>query len=335
MCHKASLAKEGDYIRVLLGDSDLFVCNISGVVRCFVNKCPHRGARIVTQGGGATRLICPYHGWVFREEETIVPRSETFADSLCKPKEARLEEWLVEEVGQLVFVANKPYFDLDEQIEEGLLRDLKGLGQIISEEHCRNEIMFTAPWQVAVENALESYHINKIHGKTLVKVRLDDGVDTMFRWSSLWQAQSNDKRIELLARLARGNEESNGLVTSGYSSVYLFPFSMISTTGGLSFSFQLYQPTGDRPDRQTVLTTSLYTREPKSSRLKDRLLEFYDSTATFNHQVFQEDADICGTIGVDSWSSGRPRYHSRLEDKIVHFRDMCRAVERTAQCVDK
>lgn len=326
VCHKSSVPQNGSYLRVHLGQYDLFIHNTNGRLSCYVNKCPHRGSRIVSSLSGSSALQCPYHGWSFQPHRTCVPRSDTFSSSI-DPTKARLDQWYLEEVSGFIFVALNPAIPLAHQIGHNVSDLLSRLGTSIAVCHTSQIIDFTSPWVLAVENALESYHVPKVHPSTLGRVGLSDGVDSLWPWASLWSSPISNKR---LARLSSLLSESLLLShkTSGYFSLYIFPFSMLSSTESLSFSLQLYQPSLSITDAKTSLLTSLYIPSIIDSRKRQSILDFYQATAATNTRIFQEDATVSSLVDPCSWSDQPLPYITTLEAKIDHFRQCCRKVQR-------
>lgn len=56
-----------DYFSGFIGRVPIIVSRDGeGVLRCFVNACPHKGVRLVQKlCGNARRHVCPYHSWTF------------------------------------------------------------------------------------------------------------------------------------------------------------------------------------------------------------------------------------------------------------------------------
>ena len=51
---------------------------------------------------------------------------------------------------------------------------------------------------------------------------------------------------------------------------------------------------------------------------------FFDSSVQVNRQVFEEDHSICKTMAFDSRTMHPLKYPSAEEEKIEHFRQLCR-----------
>src|SRR5712692_6370397 len=62
------ISNAGDYfLRNFAGESVIITRDTGGVARAFFNVCRHRGTRMCTvpQGAFAGRISCPYHGWAY------------------------------------------------------------------------------------------------------------------------------------------------------------------------------------------------------------------------------------------------------------------------------
>jgi hypothetical protein len=195
--------------------------------------------------------------------------------------------------------------------------------------HSSQIVEYEAPWMIAVENALESYHVSRVHPKTLGSVGLDDGSNTFWDWVSMWHASSANKKIARLSALV-GSSVSLEYKRSGYMSLYLFPFSMLSSTESLSYALQFYQPSLDVSDGKTSLLTSLYTPSIADERMRDSVEGFYQATAEMNKRIFEEDAGVSSLVSIESWSDQPLAYASSLEEKINHFRGCCRKIQASA-----
>ncbi len=333
VCHRSSISGHGSYLGVRLGRYDLFVHNHQGELSCYVNKCPHRGARIVASTSGSSSLQCPYHGWSFQPSSTSVPRLDTFNNSPLDPRQARLDCWFLEDCHGFIFIALKPLFSLVDQIGLDSWHLLEQIGDSIQKCHSTQIIEYKTPWMLAVENALEPYHVSKVHPGTLGIVGLDDGVNTLWSWSSLWHASSANTKLSRISSLIGKSLDIRDRV-GGYRSLYIFPFSMLSSTESLSFALQLYQPSSLGEQAHTSLLTSLYVPSIKDDRMRDSVEKFYHSTSEMNLKIFKEDARISSLVSPDSWSIKSIPYVSTLELKINHFRSCCeKALFMSGECV--
>ncbi|HEX2793718.1 MAG TPA: aromatic ring-hydroxylating dioxygenase subunit alpha [Croceicoccus sp.] len=159
------LRKVGDYrLWDKLGVPLLLVRGQDEKIRAFYNTCRHRGAPVVRDDAGNTRLLrCQYHSWSYGLDGTLkgVPDERDFP---CLDKADRgLIEAACDVWGGWVFV------NLDMDAEP--LHDY--LGPLVSELDCVGmeklrtvhvqEYHIACNWKVAMDAFLEVYHINTIH----------------------------------------------------------------------------------------------------------------------------------------------------------------------------
>src|SRR3546814_10572239 len=111
----------GDFVTRRVAGRDLVLSRDStGVMRCFLNACPHRGAKIVREKtGNARSFTCIYHAWQFNNAGKLIGLNgpETYApdfkaDPLHQLQPVRSEEHTSElqslmRISYAVFCLNK------------------------------------------------------------------------------------------------------------------------------------------------------------------------------------------------------------------------------------
>jgi nitrite reductase/ring-hydroxylating ferredoxin subunit len=138
-----------------------------GTLRAFVNACRHRGMRVASGRGNASRvLVCPYHSWSYDDEGRLsaIPGKEGFADV---PQESlRLASLPVHEEAGLVYVGFAPGVPNATQLG-GAESELGtfALGSYHQVE--RREHRFAANWKLTVDSFMEAYHLHFLHADTL------------------------------------------------------------------------------------------------------------------------------------------------------------------------
>lgn len=73
LCLEVEIPAPGDYRTTFVGDMPVIVVrDTEGGVRCFENRCVHRGALIALDDGGNTRdFQCAYHAWTYDLEGNL------------------------------------------------------------------------------------------------------------------------------------------------------------------------------------------------------------------------------------------------------------------------
>jgi len=80
VCHVEKLREPGAYLAVEVAGRPIVVLrDRDGVLRAFYNVCKHRAHHLLTGEGVASRIMCPYHAWVYRLDGQLVraPHTET------------------------------------------------------------------------------------------------------------------------------------------------------------------------------------------------------------------------------------------------------------------
>lgn len=142
----------------------------TGRFRAFVNVCRHRGARVLEEPGMHRRIACPYHGWTYDSDGTLVSITGSAGfhglDTGCRS----LEELPADEAGGILFV--KPRigaqpFSAEEHLC-GLAPELDSWG-IGEQMHFEDRVLLDRPmnWKTAMDTFGEVYHFAFAHRETL------------------------------------------------------------------------------------------------------------------------------------------------------------------------
>jgi phenylpropionate dioxygenase-like ring-hydroxylating dioxygenase large terminal subunit len=326
--HRRELANDGDFIKFEGVSGEIVLFNDSGEIVAFDNTCPHRGARIYTDEHGNRPATCGYHGWTHKNGTIIVPEKARFKS--CDIDRARFNTFQVDWCGDFAFFAIKPRTSLYDQL--GKSADiLENISFNIDQRLDLNRYDYECYWPLAVENALEPYHIAAVHTETLATLQLGDGENVFDGANSIWYAALGNAR--LASQLSRLRKLFNiDYQYEGYMSLYIFPFTMISSTYGYSYSLQNFFPCA-HGDSRTRFTSRLYASNTLNENAARVLDSFFQSTVRMNRQVFEEDHEICKLLPKESWSMSPLRFPSEAEVKIDHFRQSCRAVGETSLAV--
>jgi len=149
-----------------------------GVLRCFLNACPHKGARIASQHSGNAKLfVCPYHSWTFASSGEN--RAVKWEKAGCYGEGFHKEDHNLHPIakfgeyrGFLFGSLNPDVSELEEHLGEA--RHIIDLAADQSEEGLevvpgRVRFTFAANWKMQVENCSDQYHFTSTH-PSLIKV---------------------------------------------------------------------------------------------------------------------------------------------------------------------
>jgi phenylpropionate dioxygenase-like ring-hydroxylating dioxygenase large terminal subunit len=149
-----------------------------GSLKGFVNACRHRGAPVVAPGASETRprISCPYHGWVYDLDGSLVARpyaEEAFADA--PTADCSLRPIAVAEGYGLIFAQADG--------GEGLTADsaLKGAEVELADYGLEDFVLVEARentwdfyWKLCLDTFAESYHIRALHKNSIAPTCLSE-----------------------------------------------------------------------------------------------------------------------------------------------------------------
>jgi len=165
------LPEAGDYKAMTVMETPIILCrNDQGSVKCFLNACRHRGARLCEDGRSSSRVFaCPYHAWTYDRDGSLIGiyAAETFGE--LDYSQHGLTELPCEERSGLIWVSLTPHahFDLDEWLGD-FAAELDTLA--LTDWHLHESRVLKSPgWKITMDGYLEAYHHNLVHGKTVGK----------------------------------------------------------------------------------------------------------------------------------------------------------------------
>ena len=199
--HASALPRPGDYLLYnAAGEQIVVVRGRDGQVRAFFNVCRHRGSRICLEPRGNVRtLTCPYHGWVYDLEGSLVHAPLMAAD--FDKRDWPLHRCRVRLWEGLIFVCLAAEGDGDVGDLDAITETFARYARPYRLADARIVHQATYPtdanWKLAVENFRECYHCAAAHPEyTAVNAYVNDGnrdparrARTVERWVEEWEAQ--------------------------------------------------------------------------------------------------------------------------------------------------
>lgn len=188
----------GDFFtREVLGEPIVIVRGRDEQLRALSAICRHRYFTVAEGAGNASRFTCRYHRWVYELDGQLrgAPHMDNLNDiegNRCRLPEFHLETWL-----GFIFVT------LNEH-PEPLLPKLKD-----AESHWQNygienwkvspwvDEVWPGNWKLAMETALEGYHVTGLHPGTIDKFMPSSSSDfeatseqwTLFRLATVYEGE--------------------------------------------------------------------------------------------------------------------------------------------------
>ncbi|MYI69175.1 MAG: Rieske 2Fe-2S domain-containing protein [Boseongicola sp. SB0673_bin_14] len=166
VCHVEKLREPGSYLATeIAGRPVAIVRDREGVLRAFYNVCKHRAHHLLSGEGTASRIMCPYHAWVYRLDGQLVRAPETEnlsgfdASSIC------LDEVHVTEFAGFVFVNLDPDAMPLSRASEGLETEIRHWAPDIDDLTFVHRMSYdiSSNWKNVVYNFLECYHCPIAH----------------------------------------------------------------------------------------------------------------------------------------------------------------------------
>ena len=164
-----ALPLPGDQLPITIGDQPvLLLRNQAGELRALSNLCAHRGTLLVESPANSMRIQCPYHAWTYDDAGRLLavpfaPKGAVDKETHCLPA-YRVECW-----HGLVFACLDP--DVEPLAERFKAVEPLVAGRKIDELRHQADLQTSAVWEcnwkVAILNAMESYHLFKVHPTTL------------------------------------------------------------------------------------------------------------------------------------------------------------------------
>ena len=164
-----ALGVPGDQLPLLVGDTPVILLRRqTGELAAVSNLCAHRGTLLVDRPGNSERIQCPYHAWTYDDSGQLLavpyaPIGGFDKAAHCLPT-YRVATW-----HGLVFVSLDPdveplsqrFADIEGHVQASGIDafEHQSSAQSTQEWHCN--------WKVATCNAMESYHLFKVHPQTL------------------------------------------------------------------------------------------------------------------------------------------------------------------------
>ena len=166
VCHVEKLRAPGAYVATTIAGHPIAVVrDREGVLRAFYNVCKHRAHELLSGEGETTRIMCPYHAWVYKLDGQLVRAPETEHLEDFQASDICLDTVQVEEFAGFVFVNLDPSAtSLAEQsgdLETEVRYWAPDIDQLTFGKRLTYDIK--SNWKNVVDNFLECYHCPTAH----------------------------------------------------------------------------------------------------------------------------------------------------------------------------
>ena len=311
---------DGSFVSFELLGNPVVLRRDEGVIRAFLNVCPHRSAKVTNESSGCAAILkCGYHGWEFdgqTGQTKRIPDAPSFRP--MKKGALGLLKFKVEVCGGIVFVSvGKPSESVAAQLQasgcEAVART--------SDTNCigRTEVSLDVNWKVAVENTLESYHIAEVHPRTFGDAPIED-------------ACSHDLLVDSTAFTGPGDHrwvvrKIEGIILQGmglkrrgdYRHTHVHPTFTIAATDSFTILWS-YLP---ESAKRTRVIVNWFARQKQGCAMLPNWLmrQWARIQSPFWLKVFAEDRLAVQRVqsGLEAVNQPGCGLISRREERITHF----------------
>lgn len=166
VCHVEKTREPGSYLTVeIAGQPIAVVRDKEGKLRAFYNVCKHRAHELLSGEGNTSRIMCPYHAWIYKLDGKLVRAPHTENLENFSTEEICLDAVRVEEFCGFVFVNLDPTaVSLSEQsgnLETEIRHWAPDVDQLTFGHRLTYDIK--SNWKNVVDNFLECYHCPTAH----------------------------------------------------------------------------------------------------------------------------------------------------------------------------
>lgn len=196
-----------DYFTTFIGRVPVIISRDGkGLLRCFINACPHKGVRLVQKNCGTARMhVCPYHSWTFDSAGTnknIKWQSRgCYAVGFEQENHDLAEVACFGEYRGFLFASLNPNVPTLEKFlgEASKLIDLVADKSPEGVELVPGRVRFTyaANWKMQLENCADQYHFTSTHPSYIrileerAREKAEDVVEASLGASDFWQENAS------------------------------------------------------------------------------------------------------------------------------------------------
>ena len=166
VCHREKLAEPGDYVTATIaGHPVVVVRDRTGELRAFYNVCKHRAHEVVAGEGSARSLRCPYHGWTYDLDGSLLAARHTQDLVDFDPAGICLDAVQSEEFAGFVFVNLDPTA-APLRVQSGdLAAEIAARAPDIADLTLARRLTYdiASNWKNVIDNYLECYHCHIAH----------------------------------------------------------------------------------------------------------------------------------------------------------------------------
>jgi benzoate/toluate 1,2-dioxygenase alpha subunit len=188
--HESQVPKPNDFMTAYIGRQPVLISRTrSGELKCFINACSHRGARICRErAGNKKNFTCPFHGWTYSTAGELLDVTDQAQGGYLPTFDKA--DYGLEQIGRLETYRGFMFGSLSADVVplEDYLAGAKTMIDLMIDqspaggwEVLRGATRYTykGNWKLQAENGLDGYHIGNVHASYFMTVqRRFDGKST-------------------------------------------------------------------------------------------------------------------------------------------------------------
>ena len=314
VCHVEKLRNPGSYVTVeIAGRPIAVVRDREGVLRAFYNVCKHRAHHLLQGEGESTRILCPYHAWVYDLTGQLrrAPETENLHD--FDPKTICLDAVQVEEFCGFIYVNldpdAAPLARQSGDLAAEILHWAPDVGELTFGHRLTYDIR--SNWKNVVDNFLECYHCPTAHKDFCTLVDMDT-----------YKVTTHGIYSSHMAEAGKGNnaayDVSNATVRT-HAVWWLWPTTCLMRYPGRSSMIVLNViPVG--PDR-TLETYDFFLETPEPDAMEREAIRYLDEVLQVEDIALVES--VQKGMNTPAFTQGRvvhdPDGSGKSEHAVHHF----------------
>lgn len=314
VCHVEKLRTPGSYVTIdIAGRPIAIVRDREGMLRAFYNVCKHRAHHLLSGEGETTRIMCPYHAWVYKLDGQLVRAPETENLTGFNTKDICLDQVQVEEFAGFIYVNLDPLAAQLRDVSGNLETEIRHWAPDIEQLTFGHRLTYDikSNWKNVVDNFLECYHCPTAHKDFCDLVDMDTYKVTTYGIYSSHMAEAGKS-----ANTAY--DVSNATVRT-HAVWWLWPTTCLMRYPGRSSMIVLnIIPIG--PDR-TLETYDFFLETPEPDEAELEAIRYLDEV------LQREDIDIVESVqrgmSTPAFTQGRivhdPNGSGKSEHAVHHF----------------
>ncbi|MCI5096194.1 MAG: ring-hydroxylating oxygenase subunit alpha [Rhodobacteraceae bacterium] len=314
VCHVEKLRNPGSYVTIeIAGQPIAVVRDREGDLRAFYNVCKHRAHELLKGEGETTRIMCPYHAWVYKLDGQLVRAPETEHLEDFSTGDICLDQVQVEEFAGFIYVNLDPTAAPLREVSGDLETEIRHWAPDIEQLTFGHRLTYDikSNWKNVVDNFLECYHCPTAHKDFCDLVDMDTYKVTTYGIYSSHMAEAGKG-----ANTAY--DVSNATVRT-HAVWWLWPTTCLMRYPGRSSMIVLnIIPVG--PDR-TLETYDFFLETPEPDEMELEAIRYLDEV------LQREDIDIVESVqrgmNTPAFTQGRivndPTGSGKSEHAVHHF----------------